>query len=138
MDILVGDIMTCRVFCVEPQSSVLIAVQEMERSDIGFLPVVSAGKLWGVLTDRDILLRCIAAGKNPQKIKVSEICSQNITQVFPQTAVRDAAELMAAEQVRRLPVTENGMLKGVLGIKNFFEYNISPEILYSFQDIWNS
>lgn len=91
---------------VSPEESTLFAARLMSRYNIGALPVVSAsGKLQGILTDRDITLRCVAAGSDPAETPVSHIMSRRLVTVDSGCAPEEASRTMAERQVRRLPVT---------------------------------
>ncbi len=85
----------------------------MKKPDAGMIPVVQ-GQLFGTVTDRDIVLRVIAEGKNPASTTVGEIASVEVVTVTPEQDLDEALKLMARHQVRRLPVVEDGRLIGVL------------------------
>ena len=112
---LVREIMTKDCVTVTPQDTIVNAAMKMRDLDIGFIPVVEGRRLVGVITDRDIVIRCVAE-KKPDTTKVSEVVSQNLVTVTPDTTVDEAAKLMAREQIRRLPVVENGNLVGVVAL----------------------
>ena len=90
------------------------AAKLMEKADAGMIPVVLDGQLTGTVTDRDIALRVVAAGKNPESTTVGEIASNDVVTVQPDQDLDEALSLMAKHQVRRLPVVEDGRLIGVL------------------------
>jgi CBS domain-containing protein len=112
------DVMTKHPRAVEPHTSVREAARLMEGDDVGSLPVVEVrdkARLIGVLTDRDIALRVVAAGRDPESTPVSEVASREVHTVNPDDDVDTALELMARAQVRRLPVVlEDGELVGIL------------------------
>lgn len=102
---------------VEPTDSVARAARLLYRNNIGALPVCSADhRLRGVVTDRDIVLRCVAAEINPEETLVREVMSRNLVTIAPDEDVREACRLMADGQVRRLPVVDNGKLVGMLSM----------------------
>ena len=110
----VRTIMTPRPVCVGPDEPIAAAARLLERYNLGAVPVCdAAGRLRGMVTDRDIALRCVALGTSPS-VRVGEIMSRNIAAVGPGDTVAEAAGLMAARQVRRLPVVENGRLTGMV------------------------
>jgi CBS domain-containing protein len=74
------------------------------------------GRLQGIITDRDIVLRCVAAEIDPEKTTVGEIMTKSLVTASPRDDVRRAAQLMASAQVRRLPVTDGGRLVGMLSL----------------------
>lgn len=89
---------------------------KMKQEDTGFIPVVDGKKLIGVITDRDLVLRGYAE-KREGSASVKQVMSSNqITTATPETTVDEAAKLMASQQIRRLPVCENGELVGIVSI----------------------
>lgn len=113
----VREIMTARPITVSPEEPVSAAARLLSRCNLGALPVADkTGRLRGILTDRDITLRCVALENDPQTTKVSEIMSRGIVTAAPGETVSAAAARMAREQVRRLPVTENEKLVGMVSL----------------------
>lgn len=113
----VKDVMTRRVVSVAPEESAAVAARLFARYNVGALPVCTTeGRLKGVVTDRDIVLRCIAAEEDPTRTKVSEIMTRRVISVDAGERAEDAAKLMAREQIRRLPVEENGKLVGMVSL----------------------
>lgn len=109
------DIMTERVVSIEQNESVAAAAKLLKRSNLGALPVCDEqGRLRGMLTDRDIVLRCVAMEADPKQTKVSEIMSRGIITTGPFEEVKKAVRLMSDDQVRRLPVLEEGRLVGMV------------------------
>ena len=111
------DIMTNQVVRIHPDETVSVAARMLEHNNIGAMPVCgSDGRLCGVLTDRDIVTRCLAAGKAPENTCVREIMSGKVYVGRPDMEVALAAALMGKEQIRRLPVMENGKLCGMVSL----------------------
>ena len=111
------DIMTNPVIRIHPEEAVSVAARMLEHNNIGAMPVCgSDGRLCGILTDRDIVTRCLAAGKAPQSTSVREIMSTRLYVGRPDMEVTVAAGLMGKEQIRRLPVMENGKLCGMVSL----------------------
>lgn len=112
------DIMSTNPRCVTPEQDVREAARIMKDENIGVVPVVEASgskKLVGMLTDRDIAIRVVAEGRDPQSVTVGEIASKDLVTVDPQQELDEALRLMAQHQVRRLPVVEeDGRLVGIL------------------------
>ncbi len=112
---LVSEIMNSDTINVTPEETVALASRLLSRHNIGSLPVCDRdGTLRGMITDRDIVLRCVATGEDPERTKVREIMSRSIITVSPSDDVKKAAELMSRGQVRRLPVAEDGVLTGIV------------------------
>ena len=113
----VKDVMSTNVVCVEPDESAAVAARLLSRFNVGALPVCSKdGRLRGMVTDRDIVLRCVAADDDAQSVKVSEIMTRRIYSVDAQESIQNASALMARRQVRRLPVEEDGKLVGMVSL----------------------
>ena len=111
------EIMTNQVVKIHPEETVSVAARILERNNIGALPVCRQdGRLCGMLTDRDIVTRCLAAGKSPESTRVREVMTGKIYVGRPDMEVSVAAGLMGREQVRRLPVMENGNLCGMVSL----------------------
>jgi CBS domain-containing protein len=100
---------------VEPGHPVTEAARLMREEDVGSLPVVENERLVGVITDRDIVMRLVAEGRDAGNTSVGEILSADLVTVSPDQPLVEALELMARHQVRRLPVVEDeGRLVGVI------------------------
>jgi CBS domain-containing protein len=111
----VHEVMTDRPRCVTPETSVSEAAQLMASDDVGSLPILDGEQLAGVVTDRDIVIRAIAKGKDPRGMPVREIASRELVRVHAEQDLSDALKLMASHQVRRLPVVDDdGRLVGIL------------------------
>src|SRR5438270_13879323 len=93
--------------------------KKMKQEDAGFIPIVEdGGKLIGVVTDRDIVIRCIASGHNPESDTVEHCMTQQTITISPEDHIEQAARKTESEDIRRLAVTENGRLVGVLSHGN--------------------
>ncbi len=111
------DIMTNRVIRVSPEESVAVAARTLTHYNIGILPVCGAdGRICGLVTDRDLVTRCIAAGRNPLKTTVREVMTGSVVAAQPDMDTVAASALMGREQIRRLPVIENGRLCGMVSL----------------------
>lgn len=110
-------LMTQDTIHVSPQEMTSVAARLLSRCNIGAMPICKEdGRLQGMMTDRDIVTRCIAADKDPNRTPVSEIMTSKVVSIAPDADVEQAAELMASEQIRRLPVVENEKLVGMLSL----------------------
>lgn len=113
----VRQIMTGQVITVGQGEPVSAAVRLLRRYNLGALPVCDeAGRLRGMITDRDILLRCVARENDVASTKISEVMSRGIVTAAPEDSVARAAEIMARDRVRRLPVTEGNKVVGMLSL----------------------
>lgn len=114
----IQEIMTTDVTSVAPDTSVVEAAKLMKAEDIGSVPVCEQSKVVGILTDRDIIIRSVAEGKNPQATKVSEIMSSKVETVTPDTDLDEVSNLMSDRQIRRVPVVENNKLVGIVALSD--------------------
>lgn len=113
----VRELMTDSVIRIGTEEPVSVAARTLAHYNIGMLPVCAAdGKVQGVLTDRDIVTRCLAAGRVPEKTPVREVMTSRVLTVEPGLDAGAAAHLMGRQQIRRLPVVENGKLCGMLSL----------------------
>jgi CBS domain-containing protein len=106
--------MTTNVRTVTPDASVVDAARIMRDEDTGSVPVVDDGRVAGIVTDRDIVLRGVADGRDVTALDVREVCSSDPVTVEPGRDLDEALRLMAQHQVRRLPVVDGDRLVGVL------------------------
>ena len=111
------DIMTSPAIRVHPEESAAVAARLLSRYNIGFLPVCgSSGHICGLVTDRDLVTRCIAAGRSPEGTAVKALMTSGVTAAGADMDAAKAAKLMAQQQIRRLPIVENGRLVGVVSL----------------------
>ena len=111
----IRDVMTSPVVKIGPEENLCVASRLLTQYNIGAMPVCGMdGRLCGVITDRDIVTRCLSAGKLPEQTKVREAMSAGIRVVRPDMDVETAGLLMSGMQIRRLPVMENGRLCGMV------------------------
>ena len=115
MILKVRDIMTRQVVRVGPEEPVAVAARMLSRYNVGALPVCDEeGRVRGMVTDRDIVLRCVAADRDPERTPVRHVMTGRVVTVGAEQPLLAAAEKMAREQVRRLPVEDRGRLCGVV------------------------
>jgi CBS domain-containing protein len=111
----IRELMTVKPRTVKAGDSVVEAAKLMRGEDAGIAPIVDGDRLVGVVTDRDIAIRVVAEGRDPQSTKVEEVASQNVVTIDPQQDLDEALRLMAQHQLRRLPVVEeDGKLVGIV------------------------
>ena len=113
----IREVMTQPVIRIGADETVEVAARTLAHYNIGALPVCgSDGRLQGLVTDRDLVTRCIAAGRNPGMTKVSQVMSGSVVGIPPDLETTDAAEIMGRRQIRRLPVLENEKLCGMVSL----------------------
>ena len=103
-------------YCIGTQATVAQAVQEMNRRAIGSLLVVEGGKLLGMFTERDVLVRIVGKCLDPALVKVGQCMTKGPLTVTPDTSVEDAMLLVTRYRCRHLPVIENGHILGLVSI----------------------
>src|SRR5438128_241916 len=103
----VHEVMTARPRSISPETSVSQAAELMQTEDIGAIPILEGEQLAGMITDRDIVVRAIAEGKDPRGMPVREISTRDVVAVGPNADLSEALELMASNQIRRLPVVDD-------------------------------
>jgi CBS domain-containing protein len=112
----IRDIMTRELETAAPHTTLEEIATMMREEDVGSIPVVEDGKLIGIVTDRDIVVRAIAEGRDPSDTTAKEVLSQNLATATPDMDLERAARLMAERQVRRLPVVEGKKLLGIVSL----------------------
>ena len=113
----IREVMTNRVVKIHPEESVSVAARTLQHYNIGALPVCgSDGRVCGVVTDRDLVTRCLASGRTAGATKVRDVMTGSVVAAQPDMEAGVAAHLMGRQQVRRLPVLESGRLCGMLSL----------------------
>ena len=113
----VRELMSNPVIRIHPEESVAVAARTLARYNIGILPVCgNDGRVCGLVTDRDLVTRCIASGRSASMTPVREVMTTQILSVRPDMDANMAAGIMGRAQVRRLPVLENGRLCGMVSL----------------------
>ena len=114
---ILRDVMSKQVVRIHPEETVTVAARMLEHYNIGALPVCgNDGRVCGVVTDRDIVTRCLAAQKQPDNTAVKDVMTSKVIVGRPDMQANIAAALMGREQIRRLPVMENGRLCGMVSL----------------------
>jgi CBS domain-containing protein len=118
----VRDVMTANPVCVSEKDSVQDAARIMAREDTGVVPVVDGKKIIGLITDRDIVVRLIAEGKDLANARVNEAMTKNVRTVREDASVNDVLEVMNRSEVRRVPVVnDRDELVGIVSIGDVAE-----------------
>jgi CBS domain-containing protein len=112
----IRDIMVSDVETAEPDDTLDEIAMMMREQDVGAIPVVEDGELIGIITDRDIVVRCIAEGRDPADVAADEIITGDLQTVEPESDIEEGRRIMAEQQIRRLPVIENGKLVGMVSL----------------------
>jgi CBS domain-containing protein len=112
----VREIMTTDVATATPETTLEDIATMMRDEDTGAIPVLDDDELVGIITDRDIVIRCIAEGKDPVETTVEDVLSDGLETIEPDSGIDEAREIMSRRQIRRLPVVEDGELVGMLSI----------------------
>ena len=111
------EVMTNPVVRIHPDESVAVAARTLTHYNIGILPVCgNDGRVVGLVTDRDLVTRCLASGRSPANTPVRDVMTTKIVSAQPDMDASLAAGLMGREQIRRLPVLENGRLCGMVSL----------------------
>lgn len=125
----VKECMCSNVACIKPETLVSDCAKLMCDKHIGCVPVCdNQNKIVGIITDRDIMLRTIACGKEVGQTPASEIMTCNVNCCNPETEVEEAEKIMSKEQIRRIPVIDNNKVVGILTLANLTNNkNVSTE-----------
>lgn len=110
----IRDLMTENPSSCAPTTPVVEVAKVMAREDVGSIPVVDGGRLVGVVTDRDLVVRVLVEGRDPDHTTVGDVASSDVATVSPDESLDQALTLLARHQVRRLPVVEGGQLVGIV------------------------
>jgi CBS domain-containing protein len=111
----IRELMSDNPCSIDADKSVAYAAKMMRDEDVGLAPIVEGNRLVGTLTDRDIAIRVVAEGRDPESTTAREVASTDVITVDPQQELDEALRLMAQHQVRRLPVVEeDGRLVGIV------------------------
>ena len=112
----VNEVRTADPRTVEPGQPLVEAAREMREGDVGALVVIQEGKATGILTDRDIVVRAVAEGRDPGSTRVGDVASEATVTVTPDQSASDAARLMREHDIRRLVVVQDGRPAGIVSI----------------------
>ena len=112
----IRDVMTPAPRGVDSGDSVVQAARAMRDHDIGDVLVTENGRLVGVVTDRDLVIRALADGREPSRTTVGEVCSRELSVLGPEDSVDQAVDLMRRGAIRRLPIVEDGRPVGIVSL----------------------
>jgi CBS domain-containing protein len=117
----VDEIMARELAVLDVDATVADAARQMRDRDIGDVLVCSGEQLRGIVTDRDLVVRCIAAGQDPGQTRLGSLCSQDLATVPAGASTDRAIKLMKEKAVRRIPVVEDGRAVGILSLGDLAE-----------------
>ena len=112
----IRDVMTAEPHTVPLDATLEDAAREMKEDDIGAVLVEESGNVAGILTDRDIVVRAIAEGRDPSSTKVGDVATRDVKTLSPDSTVEDAIKIVREQNVRRIPVVEDGRPAGIVSI----------------------
>jgi len=115
------DVMTPNPICLAPDATAADAARAMRDADVGDVIVAEGDTIKGILTDRDIVVRAVADGRDPADVRVGEICSADVQTLAPDATAEDALRIMREHAVRRVPVVEGGRPVGVVALGDLAE-----------------
>jgi CBS domain-containing protein len=116
-----------QVATVAPNATALEAARLMNEQRIGSLLVLEEAKLTGLVTERDILRRVVAAGTNPAAVRVADILSTPVACCRPDTTVEECRKVITEKRIRHLPVVDHGELRGIITIGDLMAREISEQ-----------
>ena len=117
-DMKVREIMSHPIITEDEDAPVTVIVKDMAEMEIGSVVITSDGKPAGIITERDIALKVLLMNKLASEVKAKEIMSSPLETIGPEATVADATVLAADKRIKRLPVVENGVLVGIVGVRN--------------------
>jgi CBS domain-containing protein len=112
----VRDAMTPDPRCVDASETVSDVAKQMSEGDVGAILITEADTLSGIVTDRDIVVRAVAQGKDPDDVRAGDICSSDPQTLSPEDELGDAVRQVKESNIRRLPVVEDGKPVGILSL----------------------
>ncbi len=116
MSVSIREVMTKDPITIDESSTVVDAAKAMQQADIGPTLITSAGSLRGILTDRDIVVRVVAEGQDPNSVRAIDIASTSVQTIGPDSEAGDAVRLMKENNIRRVVVVENDRPVGIVSI----------------------
>lgn len=112
----ISEVMTPDPRTLDASETVTAAARVMADDDIGDVLVVDGDRLYGIITDRDITIRVVAEGRDPQSTTLRDVCSTGVVTLSPDDSVDDAERVMGEQAVRRLPIVQDGRPVGVVSL----------------------
>lgn len=119
---IIGSLMQTEMVTAKPDETVSDVAQRMRDNRVGAVLVVKDGKLAGLFSERDLLMRIVAEGKDPKTTLVQEVATKELVTVAVDAHVRDCAKILKEKRFRHLPVVDGGKPVGILSARDFFEF----------------
>lgn len=119
---IIGSLMKTHMVTAGPDATVAEAARSMADNEVGAILVCVDGEIRGILSERDVLSRVVAQGKDPAATRVSEVATTEVVSVDVHVHVRECATLLRDRGIRHLPVTKEGKAAGILSSRDFFSY----------------
>lgn len=137
MELRVGDAMTKGVIYATPKENIQRIAEIMKKNDIDSVIVMEKGKGVGIVTDRDIISKVVADGRDPIATLVSEIMTSPLITITPSKDIDDAARIMRDKDIRRLIVVQNGKIIGILSEFDLVRVEPAMHLLISEHSKWD-
>ncbi len=131
----VKEIMSTNVVTVNKEDTIDKVAGVMQRYDVGAVPVLNGDSLCGMVTDRDLVIRCVAQDKEAKSCMVEEVMTPTAACLTPEQTVEEALKMMSLEQVRRLPVLHNGKVQGIISLADIARSHREMEAAECLSDI---
>ncbi len=119
---MIRSLMKTHMVTIAPDENVTEAARSISQNGVGALLVVVDGALQGILSERDVVNRVVAPGKDPALVRVGEVATPDVVAVEATVPVRECAELLRENGIRHLPVLEDGRPVGILSSRDFFDH----------------
>jgi signal-transduction protein with cAMP-binding, CBS, and nucleotidyltransferase domain len=110
----VKDVMSRKVICLDKKCTISNIAKVMDENGIGSVLITENGKAAGIITERDVITKCVAKGKDPAKASAESVMTTPLVSVDQDCLVDDAAKLMVSKMIRRLPIIDNGDIIGMV------------------------
>lgn len=119
---MIRSLMKTNMVTVAPEETVAEAARSISQNGVGALLVIAEERLEGILSERDVVSRVVAPGKDPALVRVADVSTRDVIAVEATVSVRECAELLRKHAIRHLPVLEAGRPVGILSSRDFFDH----------------
>jgi signal-transduction protein with cAMP-binding, CBS, and nucleotidyltransferase domain len=125
----IRDVMTMNPVTVKSEDTCATAARKMAESNIGDIVVQDGGRIAGIVTDRDIVVRAVAQGRDPENTTVGEVCTKGVATLTPTDEIESAMRLMREKAIRRIPVVEAGRPVGIVSLGDLAQLRDPDSVL---------